>query len=222
VFRERHAQAEQYAPDDGGQRQMLEAGPVRSEEAAMKASVFRPNSEVGFRWQVVDDFMFRGTYAEGFRAPSIGKLFGTAARFDAQLQDPCNEATGQRGANCAILGVPNPATYTQSNSQISVLTGGNQNLQPERRPGRTRPSVQSTARTGVKAPRVIAVSLPPRTQAIAACAALPAGARALPAAGDRKPGAAASTAFPRKCSSSPGYGRLRGAAASSGRSPENA
>ena len=89
------------------------------------------NSKAGFRWQVVDDLTFRGTWAEGFRAPSIGELFGTASRFDAQLQDPCNNATGQLGANCATLGVPNPATYVQSNSQISVLTGGNQNLQPE-------------------------------------------------------------------------------------------
>jgi len=89
------------------------------------------NSKVGFRWQVVDDFTFRGTWAQGFRAPSIGELFGTFSRFDALLQDPCNNATGQRGANCTILGVPNPATFTQSNPQISVLTGGNPNLQPE-------------------------------------------------------------------------------------------
>ncbi|HSE12503.1 MAG TPA: TonB-dependent receptor, partial [Rudaea sp.] len=89
------------------------------------------NSKVGFRWQVVDDFTFRGTWAEGFRAPSIGELYGTASRFDATLQDPCNNATGQLGANCAILGVPNPATFQQSNPQISVLTGGNRNLQPE-------------------------------------------------------------------------------------------
>jgi iron complex outermembrane receptor protein len=89
------------------------------------------NSKVGFRWQVVDDLTFRGTWAEGFRAPSIGELFGTFSRFDATLNDPCNNATGQRATNCAALGVPNPATFVQSNSQISVLTGGNQNLQPE-------------------------------------------------------------------------------------------
>jgi iron complex outermembrane receptor protein len=101
------------------------------------------NSKIGFRWQVVDDLTFRGTWAEGFRAPSIGELFGTASRFDAQLQDPCNESTGQRAINCAILGVPNPATYVQSNSQISVLTGGNQNLQPETSKNKTFGAVYS-------------------------------------------------------------------------------
>jgi iron complex outermembrane receptor protein len=90
------------------------------------------NSKFGFRWQVVDDLTFRGTYAEGFRAPSIGELFGTFSRFDATLTDPCNNATGQRATNCIALGVPNPATFQQSNPQISVLTGGNRNLQPEK------------------------------------------------------------------------------------------
>ena len=90
------------------------------------------NSKIGFRWQLNDDLTFRGTYAQGFRAPSIGELFGTSSRFDATLNDPCNNATGQVGANCHTLGVPNPATFVQPNSQISVLTGGNANLQPEK------------------------------------------------------------------------------------------
>jgi iron complex outermembrane recepter protein len=90
------------------------------------------NSKVGLRWQLNDDLTFRGTYAQGFRAPSIGELFGTFSRFDATLTDPCNNATGQLGINCGKLGVPNPATFQQSNSQISVLTGGNQDLQPEK------------------------------------------------------------------------------------------
>ena len=90
------------------------------------------NSKVGFRWQVFDDLTFRGTWAQGFRAPSIGELFGTFSRFDATLNDPCNGATGQLGANCHTLGVPDPATFAQSNPQISVLTGGNRNLQPEK------------------------------------------------------------------------------------------
>ncbi|MEO7013146.1 MAG: TonB-dependent receptor [Dokdonella sp.] len=89
------------------------------------------NNKVGLRWQVNDDLTLRSTWAEGFRAPSIGELFGTFARFDAQIQDPCNFATGQAGANCTTLGVPNPATFEQANSQISVVTGGNVNLSPE-------------------------------------------------------------------------------------------
>ena len=44
---------------------------------------------------------------------------------------PCNGATGAAGTRCSTLGVPNPATFEQANSQISVVTGGNTLLKPE-------------------------------------------------------------------------------------------
>ena len=87
--------------------------------------------KLGFRWQFGDQLVFRGSYAEGFRAPSIGELFGAAARFDATLSDPC--LIGLDGSppatDCSNFGVP--AGATQANSQISVTTGGNPNLEPE-------------------------------------------------------------------------------------------
>jgi iron complex outermembrane recepter protein len=88
----------------------------------------------GARWQLGEQFLVRGTYAEGFRAPSIGELFGSASRFDATLVDPCLTSpsgappTGNR-ANCAALGVP--AGAVQLDPQIGVSTGGNINLEPE-------------------------------------------------------------------------------------------
>lgn len=89
------------------------------------------NNKFGVRWQVNDDFTLRSTWAEGFRAPSIGELYGTFARFDAQIADPCTFATGATATNCMALGVPDPANFEQSNSQISVVTGGNALLRPE-------------------------------------------------------------------------------------------
>ncbi|GAB3379890.1 TonB-dependent receptor [Lysobacter fragariae] len=89
----------------------------------------------GLRWQLTDDFMMRATYSKGFRAPSIGELFGLQSRFDQQLRDPClispagDPATGS-AANCTALGVP--AGTVQIDPQISVNTGGNPNLDPER------------------------------------------------------------------------------------------
>lgn len=95
--------------------------------------VFTP--KYGLRWQVADEFVARATYSEGFRAPSIGELFGSQSRFDALLADPClrSFSTGAPAtapaANCAALGVPVGAR--QLDNQISVLTGGNANLDPE-------------------------------------------------------------------------------------------
>ncbi|HEY5850533.1 MAG TPA: TonB-dependent receptor, partial [Lysobacter sp.] len=34
------------------------------------------NSKFGFKWKPIDSLLFRGTYAEGFRAPTINDLFG--------------------------------------------------------------------------------------------------------------------------------------------------
>ncbi len=89
----------------------------------------------GFRWQIADELLVRSTYAEGFRAPSIGELFGQPSRFDANIVDPClisptgAPATGN-AANCATLGVAPGAR--QFDPQIGVETGGNPGLEPER------------------------------------------------------------------------------------------
>ncbi len=84
----------------------------------------------GLRWQVVDELVLRTSYAEGFRAPSIGELFGSDSRFDAQLDDPCSTPVDPAlTGNCAALGVP--PGYSQPNPQISVTTGGNDQLEPE-------------------------------------------------------------------------------------------
>jgi len=88
--------------------------------------------KAGFRWRPVDDLLVRGTFSEGLRAPSVGELFGTGSRFDATLTDPCSNATDPTIlANCGALGVPDPATFEQINPQISVVTGGNDAINPE-------------------------------------------------------------------------------------------
>ena len=80
--------------------------------------------------------LFRAAVAEGFRAPSIGELFGSQSRFDATIADPCSDFnnTGVSQAvidNCIATGVPADGSYVQLGGQISVLTGGNSELQPE-------------------------------------------------------------------------------------------
>lgn len=93
----------------------------------------------GVNWKPVNDLRLRASYAEGFRAPSIGELFGTQSRFDQTINDPCSTSTtaGQNWnnnatikANCIAQGVPT-AGYAQANPQISVLVGGNEDLAPE-------------------------------------------------------------------------------------------
>ena len=86
--------------------------------------------KAGANWKPIDDLRLRGSWSEGFRAPTIGELFGTPSRFDQEINDPCSGTpTGQIATNCAAQGVP--PGYVQNNSQISVITGGNEDLKPE-------------------------------------------------------------------------------------------
>jgi iron complex outermembrane receptor protein len=96
--------------------------------------------KAGLNWKPYEDLRLRGSWAQGFRAPSIGELFGTASRFDQTLSDPCsNDSTAAQNfnnnttvrANCIAAGVPAGGTYAQANPQISVIVGGNQDLEPE-------------------------------------------------------------------------------------------
>ena len=100
----------------------------------------------GINWQPIEDLLFRGSWAEGFRAPSIGELFGTPSRFDQEVTDPCNNFLGIGDpndptddvpspanviANCIAEGVPADGSYTQINAQLPVVTGGSQTLEAE-------------------------------------------------------------------------------------------
>lgn len=89
----------------------------------------------GINWEPIENLLFRGSWAEGFRAPSIGELFGTPSRFDQEVVDPCSGLTAGSPANirtnCIADGVPANNSYVQLNAQLPVITGGNQNLDPE-------------------------------------------------------------------------------------------
>ena len=98
--------------------------------------------KAGLNWKPIKDVRIRASWAQGFRAPSIGELFGTQSRFDQTLDDPCSSHAGNTAprrfqndatvrANCIAAGVPANGSYQQANPQISVLVGGNQALDPE-------------------------------------------------------------------------------------------
>ena len=88
-------------------------------------------------WKPFQDLLLRGSYATGFRAPSLGELFGGRSRFDLPLADPCTTGIGGQfdnptiRANCIANGVPVGGTGEDA-GQLPVLTQGNRNLRPEK------------------------------------------------------------------------------------------
>jgi iron complex outermembrane receptor protein len=92
--------------------------------------------KAGINWRPTDELLFRGSWGQGFRAPSIGELFGAASRFDQEITDPCSAlltsgASATVRANCVAHGVPASGSYTQLNPQLPVITSGNRGLKPE-------------------------------------------------------------------------------------------
>ena len=89
-------------------------------------------------WAPVPDLLFRGSYAQGFRAPSLGELYGGPSRFDQSLNDPCSDfnnsgVSATIKANCIATGVPANGSYVaDAGGQLPVLTGGNVDLNPEK------------------------------------------------------------------------------------------
>jgi iron complex outermembrane receptor protein len=118
------------------------------------------NSKASFMWKPIKDLLTRGTYAQGFRAPTLNDTFGGGSQsFDTYL-DACDSQWGEASrtaavkARCTQAGVP--ATFRQVNqagnavpaggaqSPTPFMTGaGNESLTPETAVTRTLGAVYS-------------------------------------------------------------------------------
>ena len=106
------------------------------------------NNKYSVRWRPIDDLLIRGTYAEGFRAPTIDDLYGGTGQSFETFLDPCDTAFGAAATNptvaarCVSGGVP--ANYRQKDqagnpitsgaggqSPTAFLSGSNAQLKPE-------------------------------------------------------------------------------------------
>ncbi|UYB53168.1 TonB-dependent receptor [Xanthomonas sp. AM6] len=104
------------------------------------------NSKFGLKWKPIDDLLVRGTYATGFRAPTVSDLYGgTSQTFDSYT-DPCDTLFGAATRNAGVAGrcgAAVPANFRQeasggvnasgpgSQSNYAYLSGSNPELLPE-------------------------------------------------------------------------------------------
>ncbi|MGV7208808.1 TonB-dependent receptor plug domain-containing protein [Oxalobacteraceae bacterium A2-2] len=93
------------------------------------------NNKASFQWKPHNDALFRGTYAEGFRAPTVGDTFGGGSQSYDSYLDPCDSAWGEAAKNatvkarCTAAGVP--VTFRQVNQAgTAVPAGGAQSPTP--------------------------------------------------------------------------------------------
>ena len=87
--------------------------------------------KVGVEFRPMDDMLLRGTWAEGYRAPSISDLYAGSADSYPTWQDPCNNPNGQldlsKNPGCAAV----PVDYNQANTQIRISQVSSPDLKPE-------------------------------------------------------------------------------------------
>ncbi|MFA5964696.1 MAG: TonB-dependent receptor [Sphingomonas sp.] len=89
--------------------------------------------KAGAGYRPFEGLLFRGTYAQGFRAPSILELYQGSRQTSFQGTDPCN---GGAAANSTLTGCAGvPAGYNQANYNLNGLIpgviSGNRLLKPE-------------------------------------------------------------------------------------------
>jgi iron complex outermembrane receptor protein len=81
------------------------------------------NPKVSLRWHPIEQLLFRGSYNEGFRAPSFFQLYGVQADapFSSNIADPVLCPNGNvPGADLSVCAI-----------RPNARNGGNPNLQPE-------------------------------------------------------------------------------------------
>jgi iron complex outermembrane receptor protein len=105
------------------------------------------NSKASFMWKPMKDLLVRGTWAQGFRAPTVGDTFGGGTQTYDTFLDPCDSKYGEASRNAAVaarcgLGA-GFRQVDQTNTAITSARGtqsispflagaGNTALQPER------------------------------------------------------------------------------------------
>jgi iron complex outermembrane receptor protein len=110
------------------------------------------NGKFSVTWKPIDDLMVRGTYAQGFRAPTISDLYGGIGQTFDYYSDPCDTQFGAAAFNPAVLQrctsgfggqvatAPNfrqlgqggaPCRSANCQSGVPTWSGSNPKLQPE-------------------------------------------------------------------------------------------
>jgi iron complex outermembrane receptor protein len=107
------------------------------------------NSKAGFTWRPIESLLVRGTWAEGFRAPTISDLYGGESQSFEFYADPCDSEFGIAAGSARCLeDVPvdfrqranTPSGLSESpedQSDRAFTSGSNPGLTPEESKSKT-------------------------------------------------------------------------------------
>ncbi|MCL7715165.1 TonB-dependent receptor [Stenotrophomonas mori] len=102
------------------------------------------NGKFGITWRPLDELLVRGTYAEGFRAPSVDNLYGGLGSSFEKYTDPCSVGvSGSVAGNAACTAAGVSPSYVQLGQGLTpcgtwpcatpdqFISGSNAELLPE-------------------------------------------------------------------------------------------
>ena len=102
------------------------------------------NGKFGITWRPLDELLVRGTYAEGFRAPSVDNMYGGIGGSFEKYTDPCSVGVaGSVAGNAACTAAGVAPDYVQLGQGLvpcgtwpcqttdQFISGSNPNLKPE-------------------------------------------------------------------------------------------
>ena len=113
------------------------------------------NSKFGFKWKPIEQLLVRGTWAQGFRAPTISDLYGGGSEtFTTGYRDPCDTVYGASASSAEVRArcaadIANadayrqlrqggvPITSSSDQTPVPFTNGSNPDLQPETSTSRT-------------------------------------------------------------------------------------
>ncbi|MCL1143955.1 TonB-dependent receptor plug domain-containing protein [Shewanella gaetbuli] len=91
--------------------------------------------KVGLMYAPIDSVRIRATHGSAVRAPNLNEAFSPLSPGFARVSDPCDADNisddPDRAANCAALGIP-AGWEANDNVSIDTLSGGNDELEPEK------------------------------------------------------------------------------------------
>ncbi len=90
--------------------------------------------DAGVYYQPTPDWTLRAAYAQSFRVPTVGELFGGAVQSNPAVDDPCadfSQLTSEQVDRCVAQGVPADGSFNQSGNETPQIGGGNADLEPE-------------------------------------------------------------------------------------------
>jgi len=90
--------------------------------------------DISALYQPIPSVTIRTGYAEAFRAPTVGELFGGVTEANPIVEDPCADFSGLNQTEidrCVAQGVPADGSFDQTGNEVPTLGGGNADLSPE-------------------------------------------------------------------------------------------